>query len=347
MFLDRFACKPVIIGEVGVNHNGDYATADLMLMMLSLLKVDIAKFQIFKAHECASKLTSLADYQKNSKPGQLTSQYDLLKKLELPFPKFVKLKKRTESLGMTFLATPDGIESLEFLVKMGISAMKIASGEITNLPFLAQIASKKLPIILSTGMSTLEEVSKAIETLKANGSDDIMLMHCTTEYPATPEGVNLKCIQTMKDAFGLPVGLSDHTKGYEAAVIATALGADLIEKHFTLNCQLPGPDHRASLDPGQMFKMIEAINKTKTMLGSGIKEPSIEEIKNIPLVRRSLVAARDIEKGTILNAEDIAIKRPETGIKPEFFSDITGRKLSEGLKKDEPITWQKLTKQQT
>ncbi len=337
MFLDNKRL-PFIIAEIGVNHNGNAETAKKLIDAAYSAGVDAVKFQTFKAWECASKFAPTADYQKEI----AENQYKLLEGLELDFADFADLKEYAESLGLVFLSTPDGQKSLVFLCDIGVKAIKIASGELTNLPFLTSIAFKKLPVILSTGMGTLGEVEEAINTLKLAGASDIMLMHCTTEYPAPAEDCNLKAIQTMQNAFNLPVGFSDHTLGSEAAIAAATLGAVIFEKHITLDKTMEGPDHAASIEPDELKTYVEAIRKSITMLGNGIKIPSKSELKNIPLVRRSLVAAKPIKAGEILTGDKIAIKRPAKGIEPKQLINALGRPVLKDLSEDEPITWNDL-----
>ena len=337
MFLDNKRL-PFIIAEIGVNHNGSPELAKKLIDVAYKAGVDAVKFQTFKAWECASKFAPTADYQKES----AENQYKLLENLELDFADFADLKEYAESLGLVFLSTPDGQKSLNFLCDIGVKAIKIASGELTNLPFLNSIAFKKLPVILSTGMGTLGEVEEAINTLKLAGASDIMLMHCTTEYPAPAKDCNLKAIQTMQNAFQLPVGFSDHTQGSEAAIAATTLGAVILEKHITLDKTMEGPDHAASIEPDELKNYVDAIRKTITMLGNGIKVPSESEIKNIPLVRRSLVAAKPIKAGESLTGDKVAIKRPASGIEPKQLINALGRRVLRDLSEDEPITWNDL-----
>ena len=339
MFINSFSNKPIIIAEAGVNHNGDLKTALKLVKEAAKAGADIIKFQTFKAYECASNTAQTAEYQKKSKHQ---NQLKMLSELELPFSDFVKLKQYAEELKIVFLSTPDGQESLNFLCKLGVKAIKIASGEITNFPFLKLIAEKRLPLILSTGMSSLGEVEKAVATLQKNGINDLMLLHCSSSYPAQPQELNLRAMQTMKTAFNLPTGFSDHTTGIEAAIAATALGAEIIEKHFTLDKNLPGPDHSASIEPHELKQMVESIRKTKIMLGSTIKRPSNSEKNNIELVRRSLCAKRNLAKNQEISAEDICCKRPASGIKPEFFETLTGRKCIQSIKADQPIAWNQI-----
>ena len=338
MFLDN-RNNPFIIAEIGVNHNGSVELAKKLIDVAYDAKVDAVKFQTFKAWECASKYAPVAEYQKK----EAENQYKLLEDLELDFADFADLKEYAESKGLVFLSTPDGQKSLDFLCDIGVKAIKIASGELTNLPYLTTIAFKKLPIILSTGMGTLAEVEEAISTLKLAGASDIMLMHCTTEYPAPLEECNLKAIQTMAQAFKLPIGFSDHTIGNEAAMLATALGAQIIEKHITLDKNMKGPDHAASIEPEELKNYVHSIRRTVKILGTGIKEPSHSEMKNIPLVRRGLVASKSLKKGDIITGENIAFKRPAKGIEPKNLMQVFGKKVLRDLAEDEPITWEDLS----
>ncbi|MGM0599610.1 MAG: N-acetylneuraminate synthase [Candidatus Rifleibacteriota bacterium] len=336
MFINSFSYKPIVIAEAGVNHNGDFKTACKLVEEAARAGADIIKFQTFKAYECASNTALTAEYQQKS---NYKNQYKMLSELELPFSDFVKLKKQAEKLNLRFLSTPDGEESLNFLCKLKVEAIKIASGEITNLPFLKMIATRGLPVILSTGMSTIGEVERALNTLQQHGANEIMLLHCASSYPAQTEELNLKAMQTLKTAFNLPTGFSDHSIGNEASIVATALGAEIIEKHFTLDKTMPGPDHAASIEPQELQQLIESIRKAANMLGSTVKKPSKFEEKNIELVRRSICATKDLTSNQIITAADITCKRPANGIQPEFLTTITGRKCTKAIKSDQPIAW--------
>lgn len=344
MFLSTFSQNPVIIAEAGINHNGSFQIACEMIEAAFEAGVDVIKFQTFKAYECASKFSEPADYQKKS---DCDNQYEMLEKLELPFQQFAQLKKIAEGKGLRFLSTPDGQESLNWLCEIKVDAIKIASGEITNLPFLAQIAQKRLPILLSTGMSTIGEVEKAILTLKGNQAGDIILLHCTSEYPAPARDTNLRAIKTLADAFCLPTGFSDHTTGIEAAVAATALGACVIEKHFTLDRTMTGPDHAASLNPEELKELVVAVRKTADMLGSQIKQATPSERRNRDLVRRSLTAQRKILQGEILSGDMLCEKRPGNGIPPELTAQILGREVLCEIEQDQLIDWKHLGKVKT
>ena len=338
-FLKRFTTRPVIIAEAGVNHNGSVELARRLVDAAAEAGADIVKFQTFKAFECTGQYAATAPYQQKV---AATDQYQLLKSLELDFADFGDLKDYAESRGLMFLSTPDGQLSLDLLCGIGSAAIKIGSGELTNLPFLAAVGCKKIPVILSTGMGTLGEVQKAITSLRDTGAPEIILLHCTTEYPAPANETNLAAIATMRQAFDLPVGFSDHTEGCEAAVAATALGAVIIEKHLTLDRSMPGPDHAASMQPEEFAAMVRAIRRTVTMLGDGLKKPTRSEEQNLPLVRRGLVAARDLRAGDIIDGRNVAIKRPAAGIHPELLPQAMNRRLLKDIAADEPLTWQHL-----
>ncbi len=338
-FLAKFNNKPVIIAEAGVNHNGSIELARRLVDAAADVGADVIKFQTFKAHECSGHFAVTAPYQQ--KTGA-SDQFKLLESLELDFADVGDLKEYAEEKGLVFLSTPDGQLSLNLLCDIGSAAIKVASGELTNLPFLAAIGMKKCPVILSTGMGTLGEVQKAINTLRESGTPEMMLLHCTSEYPASAEDTNLLGITTLRQAFDLPVGFSDHTEGIEAAIAATAIGATIIEKHLTLDRGMHGPDHAASMEPHEFAAMVKALRRTAAMLGNGVKKPMPGEAANLPLVRRGLVAARDLKPGQTLTGKDIAIKRPAAGIAPELLLQALHRRLLVGLSADEPITWQHL-----
>ena len=336
MFLDNFAQQPLIIAEAGVNHNGSIELAHRLIEAAAKAGAGAVKFQTFKAEECAGRFADIAAYQKGC---DAENQFRLLQSLELPFAAFAELKIHAEQLGMAFLSTPDGTASLDLLCQLDLAAIKTASGEVTNLPFLREIAARNKPVILSTGMSSIGEVQKAFNTLKDGGASEIMLLHCTSEYPAPPADCNLRCLSLLRQAFSVAVGFSDHSEGHEAAVAATALGAQIIEKHLTLDRSMTGPDHAASLDPQQFSAMVAAVNKTCLMLGNGNKTAAAGELSNLALVRRSLVAASELKVGDILTSEKISIKRPAGGIQPELFDQAVNRRVTRNLCADEPITW--------
>lgn len=327
-----------IIAEAGVNHNGDTALAKRLIDVAQEAGADAVKFQTFKAEELVTKGAEKAEYQKNSTSSE-ESQFDMTKKLELPPEGFRELSIYTKEKGILFLSTPDDRESADLLDELSVPAFKVGSGEITNFPLLKHIARKGKPIILSTGMATLEEVENALGVIREEGTGDIVLLHCVTNYPAKIEDMNLRAMETLRDAFKLPVGLSDHTLGITIPVAAVALEACVIEKHLTLDKNLPGPDHRASLEPDELRHMIEAIRDTEKAMGNGIKRPTKAEEAIRKLVRRSLVARVNIPQDTVITEEMLAIKRPANGLEPKYIEEVIGKKTKRNLEKDTPITW--------
>lgn len=328
-----------IIAEAGVNHNGDLELAKKLIDMAKECGADAVKFQTFKAEESTGIRADKAAYQKKNVMMH-ESQFDMIKKLELPFADFALLKEYCEKKNIDFVSTPDGEESLKCLVDMNVSRIKIGSTEVTNYPFLRKIANANKPVILSTGMSTLGEVEKAVDVLLENGTVDLELLHCTTNYPTAFEEVNLRAMLTMRDVFHLPVGYSDHTPGFEAAVAAVAMGAVVIEKHITLDKEMTGPDHKASMSPEEFGEYVRHIKNTEKLLGDGKKRPTANEKVMMQQVRRSILAARDLKAGTVLTEEMLCLKRPGTGIAPEFVPIILGRKIKKDKEKEETITWE-------
>ena len=328
----------LIIAEAGVNHNGDFNLAKKLIDMACDCGADAIKFQTFKAEESTGSFAEKAEYQKENMPME-ESQLEMIKKLELPFEDFRSLQEYCEERGIIFISTPDGIESLNFLVDLDVPFIKIGSTEVSNLEFLKSIGNTGKEIILSTGMSTLGEVEKAINILKSTGNQKIKIMQCTTDYPTALQDVNLRAMLTMREAFKVPVGLSDHTIGNEAAIAAVALGAEFIEKHITLSKELEGPDHKASMEPKDFKEYVNAIRNTQILLGDGIKRPTRREELIMREGRRSIVASEDLKKGTIIERYMLAYKRPGNGIKPEMADIVVGRELKRDLKEDEVMQW--------
>lgn len=328
-----------IIAEAGVNHNGDINLAKKLVDMAVESKADAVKFQTFKAYEQTSTFADKAQYQKENTETE-ESQFEMLKKLELPFEQFKEIQDYCTKKGIMFISTPDGKESLDFLINIDVPLIKVGSTEVTNLKFLKLIGKTGKPIILSTGMSTLGEVENALETIYSTGNKNVKIMHCTTDYPTKVDDVNLRAMNTMRDAFEISVGLSDHTIGFEAAVAAVALGAEFIEKHITLDKNMEGPDHKASMSPKDFKKYVEHIRNAEKLLGNSIKKPTNREMLIMKDVRRSIVATCDLKKGTILIKDMLSYKRPGNGIKPEMDKILIGRELKKELKKDEVIQWQ-------
>lgn len=332
--------RVIIIAEAGVNHNGDINKAMQLIDKAVEASVDYIKFQTFKTELCISKNAVKADYQIENTQNSSESQLEMVKKLELSFDQFIELEKYCNQKNIKFLSTGFDSESLTFLAQLGITIAKIPSGEITNLPYLRQVANLFPEVILSTGMATIDEIKDAVKVLTDNGvsKDKITILHCNTEYPTPMEDVNLKAMLHIQRELGLPIGYSDHTLGIEVPIAAVALGATVIEKHFTLDKTLPGPDHKASLEPNELKAMVSAIrNIEKAIGGSGLKEVSKSEEKNKPIARKSIVAATDIKKGDIFTPENLTVKRPGTGISPMQWDEVIGKEAKRDFQEDELI----------
>ncbi len=325
-----------IIAEAGVNHNGSIELAYKMVDVAVDAGVDAIKFQTFIAELGVSKFARMAEYQENN-TRKKESQLEMVKKLELSFDEFKKIKDYCNVKGIEFLSTPFDLESVSFLNELGISAFKIPSGEITNLPYLRKVARTGKKIIVSTGMCNEEEISDALTLLKSMGVEDITVLHCNTEYPTPMEDVNLKAMNTIKDKYNVKVGYSDHTLGIEIPVAAVALGAEVIEKHFTLDKTMEGPDHVASLDPNELKNMVKAIRNIEIALGSGIKKPSKSEIKNKDIARKSIVARIKIKEGQVFTEENLTVKRPGTGISPMRWDEVIGMTATRNYEEDEMV----------
>ncbi len=330
-----------IIAEAGVNHNGDISLAKKLIDVARTAGADAVKFQIFQAERLVTAKAQKAPYQKET-TGTHQSQFEMLKSLELSKRGFKELFNYSSKKGIIFLATPFDRDSADFLDKLGVPAFKVGSGEVTNLPFLKHIAGKMKPVILSTGMSTLAEVKEALDVIKKTGVKEIVLLHCVTSYPARIESTNLKAMQTLRDTFNLPVGFSDHSVGITIPIAAAALGACVIEKHFTLDKNLPGPDHRASLEPEELKQMITAVRDIEKALGNGVKRPTKDEEENKKVGRRSIVARVDIPGGTVITEDMLDIKRPGTGLEPKYLGQIIGKVAGVKIKQDELVTWKAL-----
>lgn len=325
-----------IIAEAGVNHNGDLRIAEEMIDIAVKAGADAVKFQTFTAQNLVCMNAKKANYQLET-TNQSESQFEMLKKLELTLDMHKRLIEYCNQKNIMFMSTPFDLESIDMLVQLGISIIKIPSGEITNYPYLKRIGSTGLRVILSTGMSSLDEVKEAIKVLKENGSTDITVLHCNTEYPTPMKDVNLNAMITLERTLGITVGYSDHTKGIEIPIAAVALGAKIIEKHFTLDESMEGPDHKASIEPEELVEMVKAIRNVELALGNGVKESSESEKKNIEIVRKSIVAARRIKKGEIFSEDNITTKRPGTGISPMKWNDIIGKTAKREFEIDEFI----------
>jgi N,N'-diacetyllegionaminate synthase len=330
--------KVLVIAEAGVNHNGDVVLAKEMIESAKLAGADIVKFQTFRAENLASPYAKKADYQKY-RTRATENQLQMLRKLELNKNDYVKLLTHCKKLGIQFLSTAFDLDSLLLLKRLGLSLFKIPSGEITNYPYLKQIASYRKSLILSTGMATLGEVENALNVLLKYGTsrNKITVLHCNTEYPTPFEDVNLHAMCTIGNAFGVKYGYSDHTNGIEIPIAAVALGASVIEKHFTLDRNMKGPDHKASLEPNELKDMITAIRHIEVALGNNIKTTSPSEEKNKIVVRKSIVAKCSIKKGEILSERNLSVKRPGNGISPMRWNDIIGRQAIRAFKENELI----------
>lgn len=326
----------LIIAEAGVNHNGSLELAKQLALEAKRAGADIVKFQTAKLESLVSKKAAMAEYQKQN-TGKEESQKDMLARLLLGFDDFVELEKYCQSIGIRFLSTPFDLESITFLDKLGCDIWKVPSGEVTNLPYLEKIAQTHKPIILSTGMCTIPEVEECLDVLHNNGAGEITLLHCTTQYPTPYEAVNLKAMSTLREHFNCSVGYSDHTAGIEVPIAAVAMGAIVIEKHFTLDKNMEGPDHKASLEPHELKAMVESIRHIEKSIGTGVKEPAACEIANRDVARKSIIAARDIKAGEMLTENNLTTKRPGNGISPMKWYDVIGTKATRDFSEDELI----------
>lgn len=331
--------KVFIMAEAGVNHNGSLARAKEMVKVAARAGVDAVKFQTFKAETLLTKDAVKADYQIKTS-GRNETQFEMLKKLELSYESHLELIAACKLNHIEFLSTPFDLTTIDLLKKLGIRKWKIPSGEITNLPYLRKIGSLGQEIILSTGMADLEEIKAAVCVFTTAGLslDKITILHCNTEYPTPMQDVNLRAMHTIKDSFpGVKTGYSDHTKGIEVPIAAVAMGATVIEKHFTLDKNLPGPDHKASLLPDELAQMVRAVRNIETALGNGIKKPSQSEKKNIAIARKSIVAFRSIAAGETFTRDNLTVKRPGNGLSPMKWDDIIGKHAAKNYRKDDLI----------
>ena len=328
----------LIIAEAGVNHNGDLARAKQLIDAAAAAGADWVKFQTF----CAERLVTLgakkADYQAENTAAE-ESQFTMLHRLELTRVMHEELIAHCQLRGIQFFSTAFDTQSVDLLVDLGLEAFKIPSGEITNLPYLRHIGRYGKPVILSTGMSTLGDIEAALDALEHAGTprSGITVLHCNTEYPTPMADVNLRAMRAIHDAFGVAVGYSDHTLGIEVPIAAVALGATVVEKHFTMDRRLPGPDHKASLEPDELKAMVRAIRNVEIAMGDGIKRPSPSELKNRPIGRKSIVAARPIASGEAFSAENLTTKRPGTGISPMRWDELLGKKALRRYERDDAI----------
>lgn len=330
--------KVLIIAEAGVNHNGDFGLAIKLIDEAKKAGVDIVKFQTAVPELVMSKFAEMADYQIEN-TGKKESQLEMARKIHLPLDAYKKLQDYCEKVGIEFLSTPFDMKSIDVLIDLNQRIFKIPSGEITNLPYLEKIGKLGKEVILSTGMSVVEEISEAIEVIKKAGTpkDKITVLHCNTEYPTPMKDVNLLAMNDLRDKLGVKIGYSDHTKGIEVPIAAVALGATVIEKHFTLDNTMEGPDHKASLEPAELKLMVDSIRNIELAMGDGLKKVSDSERKNMVIARKSILAAKDIKKGEVFSEENLIVKRPGNGISPMKWHDIIGKVAIKDFIEDELI----------
>jgi N,N'-diacetyllegionaminate synthase len=330
--------RTIVIAEAGVNHNGDIELAKKLISAAKDAGADYVKFQTFISEYLVTSTAEKASYQKETTRAS-ESQYEMIRKLELSRKNHETLIDECKKQGIRFFSTAFDEDSFDMLVSLGLDQVKIPSGELTNLPLLRHMTKNGLPVMLSTGMSNLGEVEAAIEVIEQAGTprSRITVLHCTTEYPAPMEDVNLRAMLSMKSAFGVEVGYSDHTNGIAIPIAAVALGAKVIEKHFTIDRSLPGPDHKASLEPDELKEMISSIRNIEIALGDGIKRPSESEYKNRPIARKSIVAISSISKGDRFTSENIGTKRPGTGLSPMMWDRVLGQIAKRNFQNDELI----------
>ena len=326
-----------VIAEAGVNHNGSLKRAKEMVIKAREAGADAIKFQTFKSEKLVSTFAEKAAYQIENTGSADESQLEMVKHLELSFDDFRELQAFSKEIGIQFLSTPFDLESIDFLNQLEMPFWKLPSGEVTNYPYLVKIAQTHKEIVMSTGMCTLDEIGEALTVLKENGASKIALLHCNTEYPTPMEDVNLKAMETLRKAFDAPVGYSDHTKGIEVPIAAVAMGATIIEKHFTLDRNMEGPDHKASLEPSELKAMVQAIRNIEKAIGTGDKKPTPSEIKNMAIARKSIVANQTIKKGEIFTEKNITTKRPGTGISPMKWRQVLSQKAKRDFTEDELI----------
>ena len=332
--------KTLVIAEAGVNHNGDLNLAFSLIEAAAEAGADVVKFQSFRAQELATKQADKAAYQKKT-TGEELDQLSMLRRLELSPEQHLQLTDHCQACGIEFLSTAFDQASIDLLNSFNLKRCKIPSGEITNLPYLRKISSMNLPVILSTGMATLGDIESALEVLEQGGVslDQITVLHCTTEYPAPIDEVNLRAMHTISHSFGVAVGYSDHTDGIVVPIAAVSMGAAVIEKHLTLDCNMEGPDHASSLEPDQFAAMVQGIRAIERALGDGIKRPSAIERENLLIVRKSIVASKSIREGEPFTPENITAKRPGIGISPMYWDDLIRRNATRAYSPDELIEW--------
>lgn len=326
-----------IIAEAGVNHNGDVDLAKRLVDAAHEAGADAVKFQTWITEKLVAPDAPMAAYQKENL-GNSQTQFEMLKSLELTQDQFRDLKSYADQRGILFFSTPDEEDSCDFLVELGVPLIKIGSAEVTNLPFLHHVAAKLKPVILSTGMATLVEVESAVRAIEKSGNRQLVLLHCVSNYPADSAECNLRAVETLADAFGYPAGFSDHTEGINVAVAAVARGSCVIEKHLTLDKNLPGPDHRASLDVVEFTAMVRAIREVESALGDGIKQPAASELATRRAVQKAIVAARDIKAGKLITSDDLVLRRAAGGLAASDLARVVGRQAACDVKSNHAIT---------
>jgi len=335
---NNISAPTLVIAEAGVNHNGSLELAFELIDAASEAGADVVKFQTFKAENLVTQSATKADYQLGTTDSKET-QFEMIKKLELSHDMHLKLIARCKEKSIRFSSTGFDASSVDVLIKLGVDFLKVPSGEITNLPYLRHVGSKRLPIILSTGMCTMQEVESALEIIEkaGTGKADIIVLHCNTQYPTPMEDVNLRAMLSMEKKLGVKVGYSDHTLGIEVPIAAVALGATVIEKHFTLDRSMNGPDHAASLEPDELKQMVKSIRNIEKAKGDGVKKPSNSEEKNISIVRKSIVASKEIKVGDKFTSDNLGVKRPGNGISPMEWDEVVGKVASKDFHPDELI----------
>jgi N-acetylneuraminate synthase/N,N'-diacetyllegionaminate synthase len=340
-WLQKLTDGVFIIAEAGINHNGDMQLARGLVDIAAAAEVDAVKFQTYRTEDLLTADAPKAEYQKAA-TGEEESQFEMLKRCELSQEQLEEIVTYCKAKEILFISTPFEERSADLLESLDVPLFKIPSGEITNLPFLGYVARKGRPLIISTGMSYLGEVEQAMQTVWQSGCEEVALLHCTSNYPASVHDVNLQAMSLLKQSFKVPVGYSDHTLGFEIAVAAVALGARIIEKHFTIDRKLPGPDHQASLEPKQLKQLVQVIRNVEVALGDGIKQPAEAELSTRSMARKSLVFAKTLSAGTELTEEMVEAKRPGTGISPVFLQRIVGRRLVRNVEAGALISWEVL-----
>jgi N,N'-diacetyllegionaminate synthase len=332
----------LIIAEAGVNHNGDIELAKKLIEVAAQAGADFVKFQTFQTENLVSKAAQMADYQQKNLQNQGASQFEMLKKLELDLNMHLILIEHANKNGIKFLSTAFDLDSIDLLVDLKMPFFKIPSGEITNKPYLQKIARTKLPVIISTGMADLIDIENAVNVFKAvnYSSEDLSILHCNTEYPTPMGDVNLNAMNTIKEKFDLEIGYSDHTLGVEVSIAAVAMGARIIEKHFTLDKNMIGPDHKASLNPEELALMVRSIRNIEKAFGDGIKTPSDSETKNMMAARKSIHISEDLQKGHVIALIDLDMKRPSSGISPMEYEKVIGNTLAVDKLGESPLKWE-------